>query len=87
MALCCGVAAAASEARAVETRAVEARAEDSADPRQSDGSRTIHKRAAALAKLEKRYNRRLEACNRGETAACAEANQISGLIMALRVQR
>ncbi len=49
--------------------------------------RAVHERNEKIRKLEKRYNRRLEACNRGETAACAEANRISGEITALRAER
>lgn len=45
------------------------------------------KRDDKIGKLEKKYGRRLEACNRGETAACAEANQISGEIALLRAER
>ncbi|WP_421851339.1 hypothetical protein [Novosphingobium sp.] len=50
-------------------------------------SRAIRKRDEKIRKLEKKYSRRLEACNRGETAACAEANQISGEITLLRADR
>lgn len=49
--------------------------------------RAMRKRDEKIARLEKRYNRRLAACNRGETAACAEANQLSGEITQLRTER
>lgn len=50
----------------------------------SEAGHAAHKRAQVIARLEKKYNRRLEECNRGQTAACAEANRISGEIMLLR---
>jgi len=49
--------------------------------------RAMRKRDEKIRTLEKRYNRRLEACNRGETAACSDANQISGEIEQLRAKR
>ena len=49
--------------------------------------RAMRKRDQKIKKLEKQYNRRLEACNRGETAACSDANQISGEIEQLRAKR
>lgn len=53
----------------------------------SEADRAAHKREAQIAKLEKKYSRQLEACNRGQTAACAEANRISGEITLLRKER
>lgn len=53
----------------------------------SEADRAAHKRAQMIAKLEKKYGQRLEACNRGQTAACAEANRISGEIALLRKER
>ncbi len=52
-----------------------------------NSDRALRKRDETIRKLEKKYGRRLEACNRGETAACADANQISGEIMLLRTGR
>jgi uncharacterized membrane protein len=54
---------------------------------QSEADRAAHKREAVIAKLERKYGRQLEACNRGQTAACAEANRISGEITLLRKER
>lgn len=54
---------------------------------QSEAERATHKREALIAKLEKKYSRQLEDCNRGQTAACAEANRISGEITLLRKER
>lgn len=54
---------------------------------QSEADRAADKRAQMIAKLEKKYGQRLEACNRGQTSACAEANQISGEIALLRKER
>lgn len=54
---------------------------------QSEAERAMHKRDAMIAKLEKKYGHQLEACNRGQTAACAEANRISGQIELLRAER
>lgn len=53
----------------------------------SEADRAAHKREQMIAKLEKKYGQRLEACNRGQTAACAEANRISGEIALLRKER
>ena len=47
----------------------------------------MRKRDEKIHKLEKKYNRRLEACNRGETAACAEAKDLSSEIEQLRAKR
>ena len=49
--------------------------------------REAQKRAHEIEKLEKKYSRRLADCTRGQTAACADANQISGLIETLRAER
>lgn len=54
---------------------------------QSDADRAAHKREALIARLERKYSRQLEACSRGQTAACAEANRISGEIALLRKER
>lgn len=54
---------------------------------QTETDRAARKREAMIAKLEKKYGRQLEACNRGQTAACAEANRISGTIALLRQER
>lgn len=61
-----------------------ARAETVSDARPS---REAQKRAHEIEKLEKKYTRRLADCTRGQTAACAEANQISGMIEKLRAAR
>lgn len=53
----------------------------------SEADRAAHEREQMIAKLEKKYGQRLEACNRGQTAACAEANRISGEIALLRKER
>jgi len=70
---------------------VGARAVDLATTSQSEADekrgRAMRLRDERIAKLQKRYNRRIEACNRGETAACSEASEISGEIEALRAQR
>lgn len=70
---------------------VGAKAVDMATTSQSEADenrgRAMRKRDEKIAKLQKRYNRRIEACNRGETAACSEASQISGEIEALRAER
>ena len=70
---------------------VGAKAVDMATTSQSEADenrgRAMRKRDEKIAKLQKRYSRRIEACNRGETAACSEASQISGEIEALRAKR
>lgn len=53
----------------------------------SEADRAAHKREQMIAKLERKYGQRLEACSRGQTAACAEANRISGEIALLRKER
>ena len=53
----------------------------------SEADRAAHKREQMIAKLEKKYGQRLEACNRGQTVACAEANRIGGEIALLRKER
>jgi uncharacterized membrane protein len=53
----------------------------------SEADRAEQKREQMIAKLEKKYGQRLEACSRGQTAACAEANRISGEIALLRKER
>lgn len=53
----------------------------------SEADRAAHKREQMITKLQKKYGQRLEACNRGQTAACAEANRISGEIALLRKER
>jgi hypothetical protein len=66
---------------------------DKGEPKAKRGPARPHRRLATeiiderIAKLQKRYNRRIEACNHGETAACSEASQISGEIEALRAER
>lgn len=83
----------ASTAASIVTAPVRvgAKAVDMATTSQSEADqnrgRAMRHRDDKIRKLEKRYNRRLEACNRGETAACSEANQISGEIEQLRVKR
>jgi len=68
-----------------------ARAVDLATTSQSEADenrgRAMRKRDERIRKLQKRYNRRIEACNRGETAACSEASEINGEIEALRARR
>lgn len=54
---------------------------------QPETDRGAQRREALIAKLERKYSRQLEACNRGQTAACAEANRISGEIVLLRKER
>ena len=49
--------------------------------------RAMRKNDDKVRKLQKKYNHRMDACNRGETAACSEASQISGEIEALRSRR
>nr|WP_240481519.1 hypothetical protein [Novosphingobium fuchskuhlense] len=70
---------------------VGAKAVDLATTSQSEGDRNrgraMRKRDEKIHKLEKKYNRRLEACNRGETAACAEAKDLSSEIEQLRAKR
>lgn len=70
---------------------VGAKAVDMATTSQSEADenrgRAMRKRDEKIARLEKKYDRRLKACNRGQTAACAEANQLSGAIAALRNER
>ncbi|MEI6640682.1 MAG: hypothetical protein WCL10_01505 [Novosphingobium sp.] len=70
---------------------VGAKAIDMATTSQSEADenrgRAMRKRDERIAKLQRRYNRRIEACNRGETAACSEASEISGEVSALRAQR
>ncbi len=83
----------ASTAASIVTAPVRvgARAVDMATTSQSEADenrgRAMRKRDGKIRKLEKKYNRALQACNRGETAACAEANQLSGAINQLRAER
>jgi hypothetical protein len=49
--------------------------------------RRLRKNDKKIRKLQKEYNRQMDACNRGETAACSEASQISGEIESLRAER
>ncbi len=49
--------------------------------------RAMRKNDDKVRKLQKKYNRRMDACNRGETAACSEASQLSGEIESLRSKR
>ena len=49
--------------------------------------RAMRKRDEKIKKLQRRYNHRIEACNRGESAACADAAEINGEIESLRAQR
>lgn len=83
----------ASTAASIVTAPVRvgAKAVDMATTSQSEADqnrgRAMRHRDEKIRKLEKKYNRRLEACNRGETAACSEANQISGEIERLRAKR
>ena len=83
----------ASTAASIVTATVRvgAKAVDMATTSQSEADenrgRAMRKRDGKIAKLQKKYNHRLEACNRGETAACAEANQISGEIGQVRAER
>ena len=70
---------------------VGAKAVDMATTSQSEADenrgRAMRKRDGKIKKLEKKYNRALQACNRGETAACSEANQLSSEIGRLRGER
>ena len=70
---------------------VGSRAVDLATTSQSEADenrgRRMRKNDERVRKLQKRYNRQMDACNRGETAACSEASQISGEIAALRSER
>lgn len=70
---------------------VGAKAADMATTSQSEADenrgRAMRKRNDKIRKLQKTYNRRVDACNRGETAACSEASQISGEIEARRAAR
>ncbi|WP_298189482.1 hypothetical protein [Novosphingobium sp.] len=83
----------ASTAASIVTAPVRvgAKAVDLATTSQSEADRNrgraMRKRDGKIRKLEKKYNRALEACNRGETAACSEANQLSGEIEQLRAER
>lgn len=83
----------ASTAASIVTAPVKvgAKAVDMATTSQSEADenrgRAMRKRDEKIRKLEKQYSRRLAACNRGETAACADANRISGEIEALRAER
>ena len=83
----------ASTAASIVTAPVRvgAKAVDLATTSQSEADenrgRAMRKRDDKIRKLEKKYNRSLKACNRGETAACAEANQLSGEINQLRAAR
>ena len=83
----------ASTAASIITAPVKvgAKAVDMATTSQSEADenrgRAMRKNDEKIRKLQKKYNRMLDACNRGETAACSEANQISGEIEQLRVQR
>lgn len=83
----------ASTAASIVTAPVRvgAKAVDMATTSQSEADRnrgrSMRKRDEKIRKLEKKYNRSLEACNRGETAACAEANHLSGEIEQLRAER
>ncbi len=70
---------------------VGAKAVDMATTSQSEADenrgRAMRKRDEKIRKQEKKYDRALKACNRGETAACSEANQISGELERLRAER
>lgn len=83
----------ASTAASIVTAPVRvgAKAVDMATTSQSEADenrgRAMRKRDEKIRKLEKKYNRALKACNRGESAACSEANQIDGEIERLRAER
>jgi len=49
--------------------------------------RAIRKRDDKIRNLQRQYNRRIEACNRGESAACAQASRLNGEIEDLRSRR
>ncbi|WP_292928396.1 hypothetical protein [Novosphingobium sp. PASSN1] len=89
----CLVSSAIGTAASVATAPVRvgSKAVDLATTSQSEADenrgRAMRKRDDKIRKLQKKYNRSLEACNRGETAACAEASKISGEIEALRAER
>lgn len=89
----CLVSSAVSTAASVATAPVRvgSKAVDLATTSQSEADenrgRAMRKRDDKIRKLQKKYNRSLEACNRGETAACAEASKLSGEIEALRAER
>jgi hypothetical protein len=65
-----------------------ARAVDLATTSQSEADenrgRAMRKRDGKVRKLQRQYNRQMDACNRGESSACAEASQIHGEIEDLR---
>ena len=70
---------------------VGAKAVDLATTSQSEADenrgRAMRKRDGRIKKLQRRYNQRMAACTKGESAACAEAAQINGEIEDLRSQR
>jgi len=49
--------------------------------------RAMRKRDGKIKKLQHQYNHRMDACSRGESAACADAARIAGEIEDLRTQR
>ncbi|MFM9935690.1 MAG: hypothetical protein ACKVOL_05770 [Novosphingobium sp.] len=67
---------------------VGARAVDLATTSQSEADenrgRAMRKRDGKVKKLQREYNHRMDACNRGESAACADASRINGEIEDLR---
>ena len=89
----CLAQAALSTATSIATAPVRvgSRAVDLATTSQSEADenrgRRMRKHDDKIRKLQKRYNRQMDACNRGETAACAQASEISGEIEALRSER
>ena len=70
---------------------VGAKAVDLATTSQSEADenrgRAMRKRDDKIRKLQKKYNRQIEACNRGQSAACSEASNLNGEIEALRAER
>jgi hypothetical protein len=89
----CLAQAALSTATSIATAPVRvgSRAVDLATTSQSEADenrgRRMRQNDKKIRKLQKKYNRQIDACNRGETAACSEASEISGEIDALRSER
>jgi hypothetical protein len=65
-----------------------AKAVDLATTSQSEADenrgRAMRKRDGKVKKLQREYNRRMDSCNRGESAACADAARLNGEIEDLR---
>ena len=67
-----------------------AKAVDLATTSQSEADenrgRKMRKRDGKIKQLQRRYNHRMDACSRGESAACADAARINGEIEDLRAR-